>query len=365
MYKVILFSHEYPPCLGGVGTIASQIFNHFKSHDLFTINVITSIRTSRLKKTRFKTSNLPHKFWFISYYYEFRKEFKDADVIICNDPAAIYIAGKYFSDDLLKKTVCFIHGEEKYLNSSSLFAKVIRFRKHFLKAFYNSTKTLFVSKYIEQFYSDIHGVNLGEKSGGVINPGFSSSVKVIPVNGVNKNNFITVCRLHERKGFDHMLKVFEKLFFEGVRFKWTIVGGGEYLDNLTKMVKLSIISEYVNIIGPLSREELPNLYCANDYCILLSEFNESYGLSYLEAAYFGVKPIGYNRCGVKDVFNYIGNGLLLDDYLDIDSNTHQIQSFLNKPGSLPASSSRSTQDFVQDLESIILGIVNDENLDVD
>ena len=127
--KVILFSHEYPPCLGGVGTIAEQIVNYFKSSEKFEVNVVTSSRSLTKKNRAITPSRFPSKFWPFSYYLQYKKLFVESDVIICNDPAAIYTAGKFFSSELLNKTICCIHGEEKYLSSTSIFPRLISFKK--------------------------------------------------------------------------------------------------------------------------------------------------------------------------------------------------------------------------------------------
>jgi len=366
--NIILFSHEYPPCLGGVATIASQIFNYFNSNSDLNISVITSKRSRVLDNKYIKTLKSPTKFWFLSYIVQFKKELCNADVIICNDPAAIYNAGKYFSDNMLSKTICLIHGEEKYLNEKSFFPKALRFRKNFSKAIYMSIKTIFVSDYIMDFYKDEHKIDLNKVNNCVINPGVFSDIYPIqtecfPDTSSSKTyRFITVCRLHERKGFSHMLKVFEYLFEANIKFQWTIVGGGEYFRNLIELIKLSPIADNIKLTGTIERKDLPRLYKANDFYILLSEFNESYGLSYIEAAHFGLKPIGYSRCGVIDVFKYINNGLLLKSYLDVQGNSDEIITFIKNNNLLAGKSLRASDDFVKDLELIILNILKDKKI---
>ena len=73
MKKIIIFSHEYPPCLGGVGTIALQIFEFFHKDRSSNIEVITSRRSNRANEQVF-ISKTPPKLWIFSYYFESKKK---------------------------------------------------------------------------------------------------------------------------------------------------------------------------------------------------------------------------------------------------------------------------------------------------
>jgi glycosyltransferase involved in cell wall biosynthesis len=359
--KIILFSHEYPPCLGGVGTIAEQVKNYFENNDKYEVKVITSSRSLKYKTHNLLCSFFPSQCWPFSYYLEYRKEFLASDLIICNDPAAIYTAGMFFSEEILSKTICCIHGEEKYLTSTKLLLRLIAFKKSFLKAINYSAKVIFVSSYIQEYYATHYGIYTAERKGVVINPGVYSETVIVRPTIKKKNRFITVCRLHKDKGFIHMLKVFEYMDKMGLEFEWIIVGGGAYFDELSQLIDSSYIKPYVSLTGSVERTDLSHYYSSSEFCILLSELNESYGLSYLEAAHFGVKPIGYNRCGVRDVFNYITKGLLLYNYKDIEENAKDILSFVNKKNNGNATSCRFASDFSKDLELLLVDVLNGVN----
>jgi glycosyltransferase involved in cell wall biosynthesis len=356
--KIILFSHEYPPCLGGVGTIAEQIVNYFKNSQEFQVKVITSSRSLENKTEHLFCSFFLPQLWPFSYYLQYKEVFTEADVIICNDPAAIYTAGRYFSSELLSKTICCIHGEEKYLSSKNLFPSLVSFKKSFLKALKHSARVIFVSSYIKDYYLKNYGVKIDDLHGQIINPGVYSTVYLnaqAPLR--TKNRFITVCRLHKDKGFIHMLKVFEYMKRVEFDFEWVIVGGGSYSETLHELINNSPVKSDITFVGRVDRADLQDYYLGSQFYILLSELNESYGLSYLEAAHFGVKPIGYNRCGVRDVFNYIDNGLLLNDYLSVVENATDIMSFVNDSKDLTANSSRLADSFSQDIEQVLLDLI--------
>lgn len=358
MKKIILFSHEYPPCLGGVGTIAEQITHYFKNSKQFEVKVLTSSRSSKNKNEHLLCSSFLPQFWPFSYYLQYKELFAAADLIICNDPAAIYTAGMFFSSEQLNKTICCIHGEEKYLSSNKLLPRLISFKKSFLKAINHSAKVVFVSSYIKEYYFKHYGVNTSDLRGNIINPGVYSQAAITPQLPLKKKNrFITVCRLHKDKGFIHMLKVFESMNRAGLDFEWVILGSGLYFDTLNELINQSNVKSHISLVGAVDRADLYEYYSCSEFCILLSELNESYGLSYLEAAHFGVKPIGYNRCGVRDVFNYIDKGLLLNEYKNATRNARDILSFIDDTKGKVARSSRLAEKFSQDLEQLLVDII--------
>lgn len=353
MKKILLFSHEYPPCLGGVGTIALSIVNYFNDKDGYTIKVITSSRSKPLDNNIIHSSKFSARLWFLSYYFEFKHLINDADYIICNDPAAIYTAGKCFSKQELAKTICLIHGEEKYLDNTSLFGRLINFPQVFSRALYNFSNVVFVSDYIRLLYRKKYQIDIPDTNDIVINPGVLNNNNTVIRSRTDVVRFVSVSRLQEKKGFVHMLNVFKELHQRGVIFKWTIIGDGAFFSEFKALVNLSPISEYVEFLGAIPRAELSQYISNNDYCILLSELNESYGLSYLEGASYGLKSIGYNRCGVKEAFLHLENGLLVSEFKDINRNTTQIINFLNNSKKLTGRCLRSSNDFVTNLDSLV------------
>lgn len=354
--KLILFSHEYPPCLGGAGTIANSLYSYFKTSNSYNIQVITSKRSHSIQSNDIITSKYPPLLWPITYYLEQIDRLRDADVIICNDPAAIYSAGRYFSDAMLKRTICVIHGREKYLEPESK-ARFIGFSKFFNKALTESAHIIFVSEYIKRLYIECHNIDISNVSHTVINPGiiFSKHVEQ-EISDKVANQFITAARVVREKGFDYMFDVFCELKRRNLDFKWLIAGDGNYLEDLKLKIKNSEIAGNVNFTGALPKDKLVHEYIDSSYCILLSELDESFGLSYLEAANFGCKSIGYDKAGVTEAFNHLDNGLLLSDFKNLTSNCNQVMNFIEKNANQIGNCNRFDTNFVTDVEKIVRAI---------
>ena len=354
--KVLIFSHEYPPCLGGAATVALTLYNGLKKIGYSTF-VLTSKRSGLYKSNEVFVNKYPPQTWFLSYVFWLKLNHKKFDTIICNDPAAIYNAGKYFSDDILNKTICFIHGEEKYLHENKSWLQFIDFKNSFFRAINNSKSIIFVSDYIKQRYHEFY--SLREKDNQfVIHSGINKSEKKTAFGELKIKSssldsplkFLSVSRIVKEKGYDKMLAIFTHLSKENIKFTWSIVGDGSYLAEFKQKVALSSVSDKVKFYGAIDRNELPKVYMLHDYYILLSELNESYGLSYLEAASFGLIPIGYNRCGILEAFNYITQGLLLNINNDFSSLGDEILSYLKVAKGEDTKCLRFEEDFLMEVE---------------
>ncbi|OCH28675.1 hypothetical protein A6E12_09295 [Aliivibrio fischeri] len=317
MKNILIFSHEFPPCLGGAGSVAELLYQSLSKDNENIVTILTSKRSKGVNKNNIITSSFPTKFWILAYLPWLLFNLRKYDLIICNDPVAIYNAGFFFPKRILEKTVCFIHGEEKYLNSNNVIINLIRFKKFFYRGLFLSGKVIFVSDYIRSFYDKNYEINLPIDKNIVLHSGISddfSSLSKDKLKSSIGNTFLTVSRIEKMKGFDFMLSVFCELDKRHTDFNWVIAGDGSYINDLIIKVNSSSIKNKVTFLGKVPRNEIAQYYLSSKYYISLSELNESYGLSFLEAAYCGCIPIGYNRCGTKEAFNYISNGHLIESF---------------------------------------------------
>ncbi|QQA77467.1 glycosyltransferase family 4 protein [Pectobacterium parmentieri] len=356
MKNILLFSHEYSPCLGGAGSVASIIKKGLETEfsSNCSVTLLTSSRSKNSSEKSIKAAFLTHKLWPVNYI-PFLFNISKFDCVICNDPASIYNAGRYFSQEMLSRTICIIHGEEKYLSSSSLPLKLMKFSLFFRKALFDCKQVIFVSQYIKEQYIKIYEIEIPEDKCTVIHSGISDLSKPLycsPPQDVIK--FLTVSRVEKGKGFDTMLAIFNIILESKKEIRWEIIGDGSYLEDFKYIVSKSKMKNNVFFHGAIERGELSEHYSSSHFYISLSELNESYGLSYLEASSCGTFPIGYNRCGTSEAFKYIENGLLLDEYKDPVKAAIKILNLI-KDGEVTLSKcTRSERDFVKDLVKYVL-----------
>ena len=320
--KILIFSHEFPPDIGGAGVVAEQNAK-ILAETGNDVTVLTRYRESSLDNDliysikRVKTYG---KLWFITY--KNAVDFSEYDLILLNDPASLYIAGLYFNKEIFDKSTAFLHGSEPELiyKKHSLFRSITFFKFFYTKALTKVKHIISVSHFMkEKFLSNTNLHSLSSKM--IVNyAGIDSEVFSPEKNADLKQELslpqgaqllISVSRLVTMKGYPEMLNIFEKLLAVDNDFYWAVVGTGEYLEDFKKEIKMKKLESRVFLLGPKKRSELRYYYSGSDVFWLLSNYEESFGLSYLEAQACGIPAIGFNKCGVKEAIS-VDTGFLID-----------------------------------------------------
>lgn len=133
-----------------------------------------------------------------------------------------------------------------------------------------------------------------------------SSYKPEARNGSRKKTvrFVTVKELRYKAGIDLSIMFVEKLAMKlkNTQIIYDIYGVGPELNNLKIQLKdIKTKNFQVNFLGQVSQKELLDIYENYDFFIGLSR-SESLGLSFIEAAHFGIPPIISITPGPLEVF---------------------------------------------------------------
>jgi glycosyltransferase involved in cell wall biosynthesis len=133
-----------------------------------------------------------------------------------------------------------------------------------------------------------------------------------PVPGQSKSSkklrLITVSRLINRKGIDHILKSLSELKDDDITL--LVVGTGNYESYLKKVCHQLGLDNTVTFYGYCPRERLSQLYNKADVFILPS-LAESFGIVFAEAMACGLPVIGGRTGGVPDLVKE-DNGILVN-----------------------------------------------------
>jgi L-malate glycosyltransferase len=124
-----------------------------------------------------------------------------------------------------------------------------------------------------------------------------------------------VGRLIEWKGVDTLVLAMVQVLQENPRAILTIVGIGEELGSLEKLVHELRIEDHVEFLGQVSDERLLDLYSGASILVLPSRPSrgivmEGLGVVLLEAMSHGVPVIGSNVGGIPDIIDDGKNGYL-------------------------------------------------------
>ncbi|GHX42267.1 GDP-mannose-dependent alpha-(1-6)-phosphatidylinositol monomannoside mannosyltransferase [Vibrio cholerae] len=321
--KILVFSHEFPPDVGGAGVVAEQNARALSllGHDVTVLTRYKCNNTAKDHTYRLKEVHALNKLWFLSY--KKAVDFSSYDLILLNDPAAIYVAGLFFNKKTLDKSYAFLHGSEPeliYIKPSFSY-KISFFCHYYTKALNNIKKIVAVSDFMKNKFLDktelnhleakilvnYSGVNLD-----VFKPDKRRDLKKELNIPETSQLLISVSRIVKMKGYPVMLDIFERIIKKDRNYYWLIVGDGEYLNELKKKVETKGLQKHIFFLGSKPRAELSYYYSNADVFWLLSEYEESFGLCYLEAQACGIPAIGSNHSGIKEAIS-TNTGFLIDD----------------------------------------------------
>lgn len=315
--KVLVFSHEFPPDVGGAGVVGlqnAQLLSEY-GHD---VTVLTSNK-NRIVDTNcpFKIVELPvfYKLWFISYFIYL--SFCKFDFYVLNDRVSVFTAGLFFSKSKLKRSICFLHGSEPeniYIDPS-LFKKYFGYRAMYERAICGAFQVVAVSHYMKKKFISMAGSSVDPYKILVSYAGidhemfFEDDASFLRSKlGLSKKNyvFISVGRIEKSKGYLEKYFAFKKIAEVDESVVWIVVGDGSFSKEFQKLVQSDELNRRVVFVGRVDRKLLSKYYSGADVFWQLSNLNESFGLVYIEASACGIPVIGLNRSGVKES---IVNGL--------------------------------------------------------
>lgn len=150
------------------------------------------------------------------------------------------------------------------------------------------------------------------------------------VNNKEKNSLLWVGRFIDWKHPEIPVKVAEALKEKHVNFSLTMIGTGEMVEDIQKMIKASNLEENVHLTGALAPEDVRSIMKKKELLIFSSDRNEGWGVVLNESMNAACVPIANEMIGsvpflLKNGVNgytYKGNNLsgIVDFICNIFSN---------------------------------------------
>lgn len=194
-----------------------------------------------------------------------------------------------------------------------------------------------VSRELEQYY-------LNKK----INPKvvyIPNTIDEIPTNKTNlkKNTLISVGRFSSEKGFDDLIRVFDKVHDEIPDSKLVLIGNGYEKDKIKALIDDYNLNKVITLPGFLTQKQIEK-YMLNSKLYVMTSFTESFGLVLIEAMRYGVPCIAFDSAsGAKQIIDNNRNGLLVSNR-SIDEMAKQIIKLLQNDTLLMKYSKNSIKD---------------------
>ncbi len=137
----------------------------------------------------------------------------------------------------------------------------------------------------------------------------------------HKFRLVSVARIAKRKGYNRVLEMLRDDPKMAATCSYTIVGKGEYSDELRRLIDEYGLEETVTFHETDATEAIRSGYENADLFVLptMNEGGnkEGFGIVYLEAATYGVPTVAMNIPGVNEAVLHGQTGLLADDVAEL------------------------------------------------
>jgi len=313
MYLII--TRTFPPEVGGMQNLMWGLAKSLSKLDL--VKVFADYHEDH-KKFDDKVSFTIERVSGVKLLRKYRKSLLINEYLSKNKNINCIIADHWKSLELIKsprKKICLIHSKE--INHP----KGSRLNKKVLEVLNNVDHVVANSNFTKNL-----AVNLGveEKRLVVINPGVDP-VEDIPKEDLKqademlkgkKQRLITVSRFDKRKNHEKVIMAIRNLKEKYPDITYTCIGYGDEEENLKKLVIELKLDNYVLFLSDISNELKNALVAKSNIFIMPSIIHKSsvegFGISFIEAAQYGIPSIGGKDGGASDAIIHDKTGLICD-----------------------------------------------------
>ncbi len=325
---ILCISHEFPP-VGGGGATACQNITRSLEREGNSITVVTSAyKESQLKeeldgisivRVKCKRKSADHSSFseMLSFLISawrtipgmLRREHYDACLIffgIPSGPLGLYLKKKYHIPYIVRMGGGDIPGSQKR------FDKVYKVIAPILKSVWrNAIAVVANSSAMETkakaFFNQCRFAMI---------PNGVDASRYLSRRSSDVFRLITVCRIIEGKGVQHVIKALPALVkATNGKLSYTIVGDGPYRTQIELLAKELKIEHFVSIIGMVEREKVPGYLAASDVFVFPSH-SEGMPNVVLEAMAAGLPVVMTDCGGSKELIG--DNGIVVPLSGDVD-----------------------------------------------
>ena len=329
----VISTRNFPPEVGGMqnlmGGLATALINHgpVKVFADKSENFEDYDKLSKVETERFGGIKLFRKYRKANRVIEYVKDNKNIRSIFFDHWKSV----EKINSEIIKNipTFCLIHSKEiNHLKDSTLNKRVLNSvtKINYVIANSNFTKNLGIKIGIPE--TKIHVIHPGCDDPIKIEKNFQDQSKEIYENSFPK--IITVARLDRRKNHQNILMCIRNLKEKFPKIKYVSVGDGEEKNTLLKLRKELKIEKEVVFLNK-TNQKLKNALIQNSNLFLMPSISfkksvEGFGISFIEAASYGIGSIGGTQGGERDAIQNDKTGLLCDGE-DINSIYQSIIKF--------------------------------------
>ncbi len=315
----VISTRNFPPEIGGMQNLMGGLANALINHG--PVKVFADKTENHESFDKYLKADI-ERFGGIKLLRKYRKANRIKEYINENDNIRSIFFDHWKSvekinNEIIKNfpTFCLIHSKEiNHTRGSSLNKRVLDslVKVKYVIANSSFTKKLAISVGVDE--SKIH----------IIHPGCDEPIKIDKnfqqqaenIYGDTFPRILTVARLDKRKNHQNILMCIRNLKEKFPKIKYVSVGDGDEKRNLIGLVKELKIEKQVQIIDQIDQKlkaaliKNSNLFLMPS--IIFKKSVEGFGISFIEAASYGIGSIGGEHGGARDAIDIGKTGLLCD-----------------------------------------------------
>ena len=332
----LIVTRSFPPDVGGMQTLMGGLCESLLNHG--PVKVFTfDHENSKIYDDRSGANIIRIK--GVKLFRKFRKANLVNNFINSNSKIRALFVDHWKSLELIKaenlkkiKTFCLLHSKEiNHDLGTSINKRIIKSTNNadFIIANSNFTKNL------------ANNVGIDSSKINVIFPGINIPEKIQEIDreaakkyfGDSFPKIITISRMDKRKGHDKILMSIKNLKTKFPKIKYISIGDGEEKNNLLKLSKELNLEKEVIFLKNINFNLKISLLSESNLFLMPSRIEkksvEGFGISFIEAASYGVGSIGGKDGGAPDAIIHKKTGLICDGN-DLNSIYDSIINFFNK-----------------------------------
>ena len=315
----LIVTRNFPPDIGGIQSLIGGLSENLLNHGPVKV---FAYEFNNSKTYDRKSSADIHRVKGIKLFRKYRKSNLVNQYINKNDNIRAIFFDHWKSLELINekllsksKVFCLVHSKEiNHEKLSTLNKRIIKStnKANFVIANSNFTKSLSTDIGIDPAKIKIIFP-------GIEKPNFISNESRIEAKNFFKNSFpkiITVSRLEKRKGHDKILMLIKNLKPKFPKIKYICVGDGREKTNLLKLSEELSLKNDVIFLKNIDKNLKSSLIAESNLFLMPSRIEkkstEGFGISFMEAASYGIASIGGKDGGASDAIIHNETGLICD-----------------------------------------------------
>ena len=286
--KFNIVTQTFAPTVGGMQFVMTSLAKALRAHGEVIVFPDTAARVPNLKCIH---TPMIKPYRHLLKRLNLWRNIEPNDTVICDSWKSLNALPTFHG-----KVVVLAHGQEFIVQREEKQNRINRLLKratHLVASSYDTLQRATTS------------FDLSHLKTCVIAPTYGLSNTSLPsTNTTNKKiQLLSVCRLESRKGLQFVLKALSQ-YKNKPEFDWHIIGEGEFRCSLQNLIQELGMTNTVHLHGRISDKEKQNMYQSADLFVMPSYQTdlsiEGFGISYAEAAQYGIPSIAGIDGGVKD-----------------------------------------------------------------